>query len=74
MSEHVPLENRRRYTIMCKDQHGDDLLMTFALTSDNKMVAAKRSTGNALVMMTPEVLSKMVAALRDLQAQVLWHA
>lgn len=61
--------SRRQYKIMCKDQFGNDLEMTFTLTRGNRAVAVKRSTETGLVMLAPRVLRQLVNALRDLEAQ-----
>jgi hypothetical protein len=69
VTEHVGPRRRKRYRIMCQDQWGNDLVMTFALTATGKAVVAKRETGPALVMMAPRVVREMINCLRDLEAQ-----
>lgn len=73
MSDHVGPRKRRKYEIMCKDQFGNNLKMSFALTQRNDAVAAKRDTGLALVMMGPRVVREMIECLRDLEAQMYEH-
>lgn len=62
---------RTQRTYRCRDKDGYEVLVTFALTNDRKMIAAKRSNSAEPIYMSPRVISRIIDGLRDLQAQAL---
>jgi hypothetical protein len=62
---------RSHYTYRCLDRDGYEVMITFALTSDRRMIAVKRSTNADPVYLSPWMVSRIIVGLRALQAQAL---
>lgn len=63
--------SKQRHSLRCQDIHGREVVLTFALTSDRKMIASRRFPNGEPLFLRPEDISQVVNYLRDLQAQAL---
>lgn len=59
----------RQHTVRAEDAHGNQVLITMAVTQD-KLIAIRRATSGT-VFLTPRTVSRVISHLRDLQAEAM---